>query len=112
MNGYNLKINGLKADKEYLLVETAAPADGYNKLKNPITITIKPNADNKGLWSTEVNNNDGKQSITEADNIIDVKNGKGGLLPETGGMGTIIFTIVGLGLIIAALGMRKTKKEQ
>lgn len=112
VNGYNLKINGLKADKEYLLVETAAPADGYNKLKNPITITIKPNADNKGLWSTEVNNNDGKQSITEADNIIDVKNGKGGLLPETGGMGTIIFTIVGLGLILAALGMRKTKKEQ
>lgn len=104
-NEYNLKINGLKAGKEYWLVETKAP-DKYNKLKKPIKIVITPDKTDKTKWITL------KDSQEEADNIIDVKNGKGGLLPETGGMGTIIFTIVGLGLILAALGMRKTRKEQ
>lgn len=104
-NEYNLKINGLKAGKEYWLVETKAP-DKYNKLDKPIKIVITPDKTDKMKWITL------KDSEEETDNIIDVKNGKGGLLPETGGMGTIIFTIVGLGLIIAALGMRKTRKEQ
>lgn len=106
---YNLKINGLRGDKEYLLVETEAPA-GYNKLADPIKITIKTDVNNRELWNVKAVN--GKETSNPVDNIVEIENNKGGLLPETGGMGTIIFTIVGLGLILAALGMRKTKKEQ
>ena len=104
---YNLKINGLKAEKDYWLVEIKAP-DKYNKLENPIKIRIEPTSDNKEVFITIKDGEPGEKD----NNIVSIINKQGGLLPETGGMGTIIFTIVGLGLIIAALGMRKTRKEQ
>ena len=91
--GVNLKLNGLAAG-DYWLVETKAP-DGYSGITAPIKITIEKSTD------TEVNNwTISKDNTPEADKIIDIENSAGTLLPETGGMGTILFTVVGVALIL------------
>ena len=36
----------------------------------------------------------------EEDKIIDIKNSSGTLLPETGGMGTVIFTVIAVVMIL------------
>lgn len=92
--GMNLKLNGLAAG-DYWLVETEAP-DGYNGITAPIKITIAKSAD------TDVNNwTINKGDTQEDDKIIDIENSTGTILPGTGGMGTILFTVVGIALILA-----------
>lgn len=104
--GYNLHVNGL-AEGTYYLVETKAP-DGFNKLTAPIVVKITKSTD------TDVNNwtisKDGK---VENDKIIDVENSTGSLLPSTGGMGTIAFTVVAALLVlgVAVSFIRDRKKE-
>ena len=90
--GYNLRLNGLKAGI-YWLVEKEAPA-GYNKLTAPIKVTITQDGDNKLEWSVS------KNDTVEGDKIIDIQNSTGTLLPGTGGMGTILFTVVGIALVL------------
>lgn len=95
--GMNLKLNGLKAGT-YWLVETDAP-DGYNGITAPIKITITKSND------TEVNNwTISKGDDVVEDKIIDIENSTGTILPGTGGMGTVLFTVVGvvLALLIGA----------
>lgn len=92
--GMNLKLNGLAAGN-YWLVETKAP-EGYSGITAPIKITITKSID------TDVNNwtiskGDGE---AETDKIIDIENSAGTILPGTGGMGTILFTVVGVALIL------------
>lgn len=92
-NGMNLKLNGLAAG-DYWLVETKAP-DGYSGILTPIKITITKSGD------TDVNNwTIGKNDAAEDDKIIDIENSAGSILPGTGGMGTILFTVVGAALIL------------
>ena len=105
--GYNLHLNGLAAG-EYWLVETDAPA-GYNKLTAPIKVTITKSGD------TDVNNwGLSKDDVPEDDKIIDVENSTGTLLPETGGMGTVLFTVVAvvmiLGVAISFIRSRKIEE--
>lgn len=104
--GYNLRLNGLAAGT-YWLVETAAPA-GYNKLTAPIKVVITQNGDNKLEWTVE---SDGQ---LVDDKIIDIKNVSGTLLPETGGMGTVLFTVVAvvmiLGVAISFIRSRKIEE--
>lgn len=89
----NLKLNGLAAG-DYWLVETKAP-DGYSGITAPIKITITKSGD------TEVDNwTISKDSKVETDKIIDIENSAGTILPGTGGMGTILFTVVGVALIL------------
>lgn len=91
--GYNLRVNGL-AEGTYYLVETKAP-DGFNKLTAPIVIKITKSAD------TDVNNwTISKDGTVETDKIIDVENSTGSILPSTGGMGTIAFTVVAALLVL------------
>lgn len=93
----NLKLNGLKAGT-YWLVETEAP-DGYNGVTAPIKITITKSND------TDVNNwTISKGDDVVEDKIIDIENSTGTILPGTGGMGTVLFTVVGvvLALLIGA----------
>lgn len=104
--GYNLRVNGL-AEGTYYLVETKAP-DGFNKLTAPIVIKITKSAD------TDVNNwTISKDGTVETDKIIDVENSTGSILPSTGGMGTIAFTVVAALLVlgVAVSFIRDRKKE-
>ena len=106
-NKMNLKLNGLAAG-DYWLVETDAPA-GYNKLTAPIKVTITKSGD------TDVNNwGLSKDDVPEDDKIIDVENSSGTILPETGGMGTVLFTVVAvvmiLGVAISFIRSRKIEE--
>ena len=87
---YNLHVNGLKAG-DYWLVETEAPA-GYNKLTAPIKVTITKTGDTE--WTVS------KDGVEESDKIIDIENSTGSLLPSTGGMGTIIFAVIAVILVL------------
>lgn len=91
--GMNLKLNGLAAGT-YWLVETKAP-QGYNGITAPIKITITKSGD------AEVDNwKISKDDVDVDDKIIDIENSTGTILPGTGGMGTILFMVVGIALVL------------
>lgn len=93
--GYNLHLNGLAAG-DYWLVETDAP-DGYNKLAGPVKVTIAQDtstADVKTNWTVS------KDDVAETDKVIDIQNSIGTLLPGTGGLSTMILTVIGIVLIL------------
>lgn len=103
---YNLHVNGLAAGT-YYLVETEAPA-GYNKLTAPIKVKItKSTTSDEEKWTLS------KNDAQEDDRIIDVENSTGSLLPSTGGMGTIAFTVVAALLVlgVAVSFIRDRKRE-
>ena len=104
--GYNLHVNGLAAGT-YYLVETEAPA-GYNKLTDSIKVEIKKST-NEDVNAWTLFNNDKNVD----DKIIDVENSTGSILPSTGGMGTIAFTVVAallvLGVAVSFIRDRKRK---
>ena len=81
----------------YVIEETKAP-DGYAKLKDRINETIS------------VNDNDPKTVTVEET----VTNKTESWLPETGGMGTVIFTVVGVVGVLAILStyFKKGKKRE
>lgn len=95
--GFNLKLNGLAAG-DYWIVETDAP-EGYNGVTAPIKVTVTVSGDN------DVNNwTISKNDKAETDKVIDIENSTGTILPGTGGMGTILFTVIGVALVIAVAG--------
>lgn len=99
-----ITIKGLKAGA-YYLHETIAPT-GYNKLKKPIKIEITVTDNNYTTPSYKV---DGKAN---ADNTIKVENVKGVMLPETGSIGTIGLTALGVAVVLLGVfAPRKKKKE-
>lgn len=76
---------------EYYLVETKAP-DGYNKLASPVKLTVNENSHRDA-------------------NAVTVTNTSGTLLPSTGGIGTVPFTVMGLMLLAAAAVLLGRKKR-
>lgn len=86
---YNLHLNGLAAG-DYWLKETEAPA-GFNKLTDPVKITITKTGDAE--WTIS------KGEQVETDKIIDIENSTGSLLPSTGGAGVIVFAGVAILLV-------------
>lgn len=93
----------------YTLVETKAP-DGYNKAADT-TVTIEATYNNENgtleSWSVKVGDQD------QADQTVEVVNHAGTLLPGTGGIGTVIFTVAGIVLIVAgvAWAMRRRQRD-
>ena len=87
----------------YDLTELEAPA-GYNKLSAPVKVTISSNYNEKDLSATYLIDN-------SAPATIGVENNTGGLLPETGGIGTTIFYVIGGLLMVAAAVLLISKKR-
>lgn len=87
------RFDGLQAGT-YYLEETAAPA-GYNQLTKDITIVLKEDG------SATIN---GASSTPGADRSLTagVANSTGTMLPETGGIGTVIFVALGALAVICA----------
>ena len=101
------------AEGTYTLVETTVPA-GYNKAAD-IEFTIEcaePNIVNAktdtAAWSTTSD-----KIAVETDGTFKgtVENNTGSLLPETGGIGTTIFYIVGITLMLGAAIVLISKKR-
>ena len=100
---------------EYTLTETEAPA-GYNKLAS--AIGVKVNGQNNGTDTTNAtvtitynnDNNDTTYDQTASNGVIPVQNKSGAILPGTGGMGTIAFTVIGV--LVIALGVAWTLKRK
>ena len=106
------EVIGLDADVEYTLVETKAP-EGYNKI-DPIVFTITAEYNGEGTITNIGTNNSGISKIGETFELgtTIVNTEIGSLLPQTGGKGTKIFTIVGGVIMVVAafvfIRMRKT----
>ena len=95
-------IEGLDEGKYYLR-ETKAP-EGDNMLADAVTISIESQyveADRTASYTV-----DGETPAT-----IEVENNTGELLPETGGIGTTIFYVVGGLLMLAAFVVLVSKKR-
>lgn len=106
----------------YKLREIVAPS-GYNLLSDDITVVITATTTNGQTWT------DGQASsalinlaVTADDEAgtgntstgiagITVANNKGSTLPETGGMGTTLFYVLGSVLVLAAVVLLVTKKR-
>ena len=119
-NGGQFSVEGLDADVQYYLEETKAPT-GYNLPSGDakytsIKLTAKVEAkEGQKPAVTELKLGE-KADASPADgsfSTLQIKNSKGSTLPETGGIGTTIFTIVGVAAMVAAAGgfvLRNRKK--
>ena len=89
----------------YLLIETKAP-DNYNKMTGAVQFAI--NQYNGEQYTAAGNSYKGfirDDAQDEVDGIYDitVENFQGLQLPSTGGMGTLLFTILGIGIMFIAI---------
>ena len=76
---------------QYYLVETQSP-EGYNLLEGPVELTVNANSHLE-------------------DNVIVVENVTGAMLPETGGIGTEVYTFTGI-LLMAVCTLLVLKKRR
>lgn len=99
---------------EYTLTETKAPA-GYNKLASALGVKVDGKNDgtdttNATVTITYDNDNGSDYDKTASNGVIPVQNKSGVVLPGTGGMGTIAFTVIGV--LVIALGVAWTLKRK
>lgn len=108
-----ITISGLEAGT-YYLHEVEAPAS-YNKLTNPIKIEIRVSGETVNEQTPSYENpvyiiND-KTDEASGLNVIPVLNNNGFTLPETGSIGTIGLTILGVGVVLAGIFVPRRKKK-
>lgn len=116
-----LTLSGLDVGT-YYLTETKAPG-GYVKLATPQTIVITDNKTGaegtqdfpkpNGLLEDNSTGTDGADGYYE----LDVVNSQGFTLPSTGGMGTVLFTTIGIvlmggGLVLLLLYLRRRNRAE
>ena len=94
----------------YYLYETKAPA-GYNLLSEPVKFTFHSSATNDFVagdpaWITL---NDSAIKLTGMQ--FEIANNSGATLPETGGIGTTLFYVIGALLVVGAGVLLVTKKR-
>ena len=111
-------------DGDYKLVEVVTPK-GYNTIapmEFKVAATHEPNADNPKLTALTITDTKGNvisegedrvftTVLSEGSAAVEVVNKSGSLLPETGGIGTTIFYIVGVVLVLGAGVLLVTKKR-
>lgn len=97
------------AEGTYRLVETKAP-DGYQKLQQPIEVTITKNGENGNVNNQETDANN--QAVNPGFAYVSVENKAGFSLPQTGGTGTLLLTAAGVVLLggAALLVLRKSRQ--
>ena len=115
----DIAIFGL-AEGTYKLVETKAP-DGYILPNDPFVIEIVDEIGALGSVGTlnVTGSHTGSGSIVNtngmAENILtvwaEITNKPGSALPETGGMGTTIFTVLGIVLMVGAVAFFTSRKR-
>ena len=115
------KVIGLD-DGTYKLREIKAP-DGYNLLPNDVEVVITATTSNGQDWTSgtaskaltnlavTADKQPGTGDVSTGIAGITIGNNKGATLPETGGMGTTIFYIVGGILVVGAGVLLITKKR-
>ena len=106
-----IEFRGLAAG-DYYLVETQAPS-GFNKLDKPVKITIADTTADGANPSWTVKVDAGEVFTGAAGKIpeVTVVNNKGALLPETGGMGTIAFTVIGAAVVVGGVAWAVRRKN-
>lgn len=109
-------------DGTYYLKETKAPT-GYNLLSSEITVVITATTSNGQNWTDGQASSALTNLAVTADGTagtgdtstgiagITVANNKGSTLPETGGIGTTIFYVLGSVLVLGAAILLITKKR-
>ncbi len=106
----SVSVIGLHADNTYYLTETKAP-DGYNMLTSDIEITITATVSDGEVTGETVKVQYDGELVSATGNTVEIENKKGNILPGTGGMGTTLFYIVGIVLILGAAVLFVTKKR-
>lgn len=101
-----LTFTGLSAGT-YTLSETVTPA-GYNTVDD-ITVTIVWDDDNNSFYIAELFDPDAETPVKTME--IEVVNVSGVELPETGGLGTTIFYVLGTVLVLGTAILVITKKR-
>ena len=93
----------------YYLYETKAPG-GYNLLSEPVAVTFHC-SDTMDAMSDPayITINDSANQITSM--MFDIENKSGATLPETGGIGTTLFYVIGGLLVVGAGVLLVTKKR-
>ena len=126
VKGY-VSASGL-ANGDYYLVETKAADKTYNLLTGPVKVTL--NVEYTTTWTkTEAYNSDGnliysdtREKTETFGNAVDknkegytnivVINRKGFQLPTTGGFGTLLFSGIGVLLVVAGVGVLLSLKKK
>ena len=107
----DITISGLEGSTApgttYYLHEVKAP-DGYNKLKDHVEIVITIDSMETGHATITVN---GNPATGDGNTTVDVENKKGIELPETGSIGTIGLTALGVVVVVAGLFAFPRKKK-
>lgn len=91
-----VNIDGL-GEGDYWLKETKAPS-GFNKPADPFKITIDATFEADGTLESSTVTVDSTANSAN-DHTVKIENRQGTLLPGTGGMGTVIFTVIGVAVI-------------
>lgn len=93
----------------YYLYETKAPG-GYNLLSEPVAVTFHcSDTMDARLDPAYITLNDSTKQITTM--MFDIENKSGATLPETGGIGTTLFYVIGGLLVVGAGVLLVTKKR-
>ncbi len=95
------EIIGLDDATKYTMYETKAP-EGYNAMK-PIDFTINAAYDANGQIQQVTVTSNGTIVVGGFELGTTIVNTSGFKLPDTGGAGTTLFTVVGLGLVVVAV---------
>lgn len=114
------KVIGLDAGT-YNLREIAAPA-GYNLLSQDVEVVITAGTENNQSWNgtpsealktlaVTANGTAGTGNPDAGIASITIANNKGNTLPETGGIGTTVFYVLGSILVIGAVVLLVSKKR-